>query len=258
VHVRRDRERRRIAANARRAAALNHRTDKTIMNTQYLRKNLGRGRDRTRERSGAPRPTRLAPSITIALGVALALMAALPGAAAAARVSGTFATYQGQPAASRDLHFENCVTHDTYMAPTHRDGSFAQMLPPGCYDLRAERGAIVRHAIMVGKADVAVGQVSDLSPFAPARLCQLEALFPTLLTSPAPSTAYIFTRDTTVVPASAPVVPMPSSQSEWLKLKNQPGAAATSSNRPAPEFNEPMDFGAPHPTGPTAPANPNP
>jgi hypothetical protein len=190
-----------------------------------------------------------------AVATALALVATLPGIAAAARVSGTFATYQGQPAASRELHFENCVTHDSYMAPTHGDGSFAQTLPPGNYDLRAERGAIVRHAIMVGDADLAIGQVSDLAPFAPARLWQLQALFPTLLTSPAPSTAYIFTHDATVVPASAAVVPMPSSQSEWLKLKKQTEAGATgaSSSRPAPGFNEPMDFGAPHPI---APANP--
>ncbi len=211
------------------------------------------------------RPSRLSPirlaTATCALSAALAT---LPGVAAAARVSGTFTTYQGQPTASRDLHFDNCVTHDSYLAPTHNDGSFAQTLPPGCYDLRAERGAIVRHAIMVGDADVAVGRVSDLAPFAPARLCQLQTLFPTLLTSPAPSTAYIFTHDATVVPASATVVPMPSSQSEWLRLKKQTEAAeAANSNSgsrgtgPAPAFNEPMDFGAqPPPNAPLSPTMP--
>ena len=71
------------------------------------------------------------------------------------------------------------------------------------YDLRAERGAILRHGIIVNDNDVAIGAVSDLAPLAPARLFDLEEVFPTLLTSPAPSTAYIFTHDPTVVPASA-------------------------------------------------------
>ena len=197
----------------------------------------------------------------MAAGAAIVL--ALAGNAAAARVSGTFVTYQGQPTASRDLHFDNCVTHDSFLAPTHADGSFAQSLPPGCYDLRAERGAIVRRAIMVRDADVAVGQVSDLAPLAPARLFDLQELFPTLLTSPAPSTAYIFTHDATVVPASAAVVPVPSSQSEWLKLQQQSAAGANAganSGMPAappapaaPEFNEPLDFGV---TPQGAPATP--
>ncbi len=181
---------------------------------------------------------RFALPAALATLIALGLVAATAGAAAAARVSGTFATYRGQPAPSRDLHFENCVTLDSFLAPTHRDGSFAQTLPPGCYDLRTERGAIVRHGIMVGAANIAIGQVNDLAPLAPARLFDLETLFPTLLTSPAPSTAYIFTRDTTVVPASAPKVPMPSPRTQWLSLKQ---AAATGSDKSGP--GEQVDFG---------------
>jgi hypothetical protein len=193
-----------------------------------------------------------------ATATGLALVAALPGAAAAARVGGTFITYQGQPAVSRDLHFENCATRDSYLAPTHGDGSFAQSLPPGCYDLRAERGAIVRYAIMVGDSDLTLGQVKDLAPFAPARLFQLEALFPTLLTSPAPSTAYIFTHDATVVPAGATVVPMPTSESEWLKLKKQTETSTrgSSGTTPRPEFSEPLDFGVQPPKALTAPPTP--
>ncbi len=200
----------------------------------------------------------------VSAGLALVLIATLPGAAAAARVSGTLMTYQGQPTASRDLHFENCVTHDSYLAPTHSDGSFAQSLPPGCYDLRTERGAIVRSAITVGDADLALGQVGDLAPYAPARLFQLQELFPTLLTSPAPSTAYTLTRDATVVPASAAVVPVPSSESEWLKLKKQSEASdrGNSAAIANPDFNEPLDFGvqppphAPMTQPPNAPMTP--
>jgi hypothetical protein len=193
-----------------------------------------------------PGPIRIKIKVTAGLiaALAFALAATLPGTAAAARVSGTFVTYQGQPAASRDLHFENCVTRDSYLAPTHSDGSFAQSLPPGCYDLRAERGAIVRRGITVGDVELALGQVGDLAPYAPARLFQLEALFPTLLSSPAPSTAYTFTHDPTVVPASAAVVPVPTSESEWLKIKKQTEAATSPDSGTAPQFTEPLDFGA--------------
>jgi len=190
----------------------------------------------------------------IVYGLAIGLAAAMPAPAAAARVSGALMSYQGQPEASRDLHFENCVTQDEYLAPTHPGGVFAQSLPPGCYDLRAERGAILRRGIIVGNSDVAIGPVNDLAPYAPARLFDLEELFPTLLTSPAPSTAYIFTHDPTVVPASAAVVPVPSSESEWLKLQKQTAGSVTGT-APAPtyDFNEPLDFTPPQP-GTAAPA----
>ena len=198
------------------------------------------------------------PAVIILTGVlALSCDAALPRAAAAARVSGTLIGYQGQPQPSRDLHFENCVSHDSYLAPTHSDATFAQNLPPGCYNLRAERGAILRHQILVEDQNVALGQVSDLAPFAPARFFDLEALFPTLLTSPAPSTAYIFTHDPTVLPASAEVVKVPTSESEWLKLQKQTEATTKASTAPPPpEFTEPMDFNPSTPVEPPGPASP--
>jgi len=194
---------------------------------------------------------RFASAIACSGAVLLALGLAMPAPALAARVSGALMSYQGQPEASRDLHFENCVTQDEYLAPTHAGGTFAQSLPPGCYDLRAERGAILRHRILVGNSDVTIGSVSDLAPLAPARLFDLEELFPTLLTSPAPSTAYIFTHDPTVVPASAAVVPVPSSESEWLKLQKQTAGSVTGT-APAPtyDFNEPLDFNPPQPGSP--------
>src|SRR5277367_6880818 len=113
---------------------------------------------------------RFVAAVASACGMMLALGAALPAPVAAARVSGALMSYQGQPEASRDLHFENCVTQDEYLAPTHPGGVFAQSLPPGCYDLRAERGAILRRGIIVGNSDVAIGPVNDLAPYAPARL----------------------------------------------------------------------------------------
>lgn len=198
-------------------------------------------------------------AIMLAGVLAMLVVAGLPAVASAARVSGTLIGYQGQPEPSRDLHFENCASHDSYLAPTHTDATFAQNLPPGCYNLRAERGAILRPGIMVKDNDVALGAVSDLAPFAPARLFDLEALFPTLLTSPAPSTAYIFTHDPTVVPASAEVVKVPSSESEWLKLQKQTEATTKApAAPPPPEFGEPMDFTPAAPGAPPPPEAPQP
>lgn len=200
----------------------------------------------------------------LVLGAALAFAAALapPTAAYAARVSGKLVSYHGQPAPSRDLHFENCVSRDIYLAPTHGDGSFAQTLPPGCYNLRAERGAILKSSIEVGAAPVDLGQVSDLAPRAPARLFDLQSIFPSLLYSPAPSTAYIFTRDTTVVPASAPKIPAPGSEGSWVRMRreNEMGVGANSfaaatrrqtgnptiagaPDKPAADYNPPVSFG---------------
>ncbi|HVA41752.1 MAG TPA: hypothetical protein VND20_06685 [Candidatus Binataceae bacterium] len=180
---------------------------------------------RAKNPGGPPRTTRAiltgAKRASLAAAIAAGLALIAPAVARAARVSGSLTTYRGAPYASRDLHFENCVTRDIYLSPTHSDGSFAQHLPSGCYNLRTEHGAILAYSIIVGDANVNLGTVSELAPLAPARLFHLQSLFPTLLTSPAPSTAYIFTHDSTVVPANAAKVPVPSSQSEWIKLQQQ-------------------------------------
>jgi len=132
------------------------------------------------------------------LTVCCILMAVIgvAGAAAAAQVSGTLVAYEGGPQRGRSLHFQNQVTRDCYMVLTGRDGSFGTQLPPGVYAVRAERGAILARGIVVGNADVGLGQVSDLAPYAPARLWQLQAIAPSLLKSPAPSTMNILIGDT--------------------------------------------------------------
>ena len=148
------------------------------------------------------------------IAIALALLAlALP--ADAARVSGTMTGYESTtPAAGRELHFENALTHDSYLAPTHSDGTFGTELPPGVYHLRAERGVILRRAITVSNADVALGQVSEAAPYAPWRLCQLQDLAPAQISSPAPSAAYLMTADSTVL---APGSAIPATEIDWSK-----------------------------------------
>src|SRR5712692_3061606 len=141
------------------------------------------------------------------LAAAIAAMTGVPSRAQAAAVSGILVQYEGAPDPNRDLHFENTITHDIYMAPTHQDGSFSQQLPPGNYRLRTEVGAILASDIGVADADVPLGRVSELAPLAPARMFQLQTIAPTILKSPAPSTAFTYTEDTTVLPPTAQAVP---------------------------------------------------
>jgi hypothetical protein len=148
-------------------------------------------------------------AIVALLAVALLLCGATRGDAA--RVSGTLVGYESEtPQTARDLHFQDAITHDIFLSPTHTDGSFGTDLPPGLYDLRAERGVMLMRGIAVGDADVELGRVNEAAPYTPARLFQLQNLAPTLLTSPAPATAYVMTRDPTELPGVA-TIPKPAS-----------------------------------------------
>lgn len=162
-------------------------------------------------------------SVGAILGLAGLIL--LPAAAHAARVSGKLTGYESStPEPSRELHFQNAITHDVYLSPTHPDGSFVAELPPGVYDLRAERGNILKGSIAVGEADLPLGIVNEAAPYAPARLFDLQALAPSILTSPAPSTAFIMTVDTTVPSAGATVIPKP--EIDWSKRPGDETQAA--------------------------------
>src|SRR5437879_2471909 len=140
-----------------------------------------------RRNSARPDRVRAARLFAAAAIAALTVALTLPTTSDAARVSGTLMGYDtSAPLASRDLHFENSITLDFYLAPTHSDGSFAVELPPGVYNLRAERGAILAHAVAVRDTDVALGNVSELAPYTPARLFELQDIAHALHTSPAP------------------------------------------------------------------------
>jgi len=134
--------------------------------------------------------------VTLILTMGAVAATALPSYAG--RITGTFTGYENNtPQKGAYLHFENAITFDTYMALTGNDGFFGAELPAGVYRLRSERGAILTGPITVGAANASLGQVSDLAPFAPARLFDRQYLQPIILTSPAPSTANIGTVDTT-------------------------------------------------------------
>ncbi len=154
--------------------------------------------------------------LAIAALAAVGALGYTPGCARAARVSGVLTGYENStPLVSRDLHFQNVITGDIYLSPTHTDGSFGASLPPGTYRLRTEAGAVLMNSIAVGSADIDLGRMNELAPLAPQRWWQSQAIAPARLSSPAPSTAYLMTSDKTPLPATATTVPKP--QIDWSK-----------------------------------------
>ena len=126
----------------------------------------------------------------IALSIAAAAgLAAGAQIAGAANVSGLMSYRDGSPGARRWLHYENRVTNDIYIAPTTPDGSFTADLPPGLYDLRAERGVILADKIRVDAEDVNIGHVVEPAPLDVRRPFESEGVGEALVESPAPSTA---------------------------------------------------------------------
>jgi hypothetical protein len=129
-------------------------------------------------------------TILMSLSV-LSVSALLIGAsiAGAAIVNGSMSYRSGKPADKRQLHFENRATGDMYVAPTEPDGTFTVDLPPGFYDLRAERGVILKRRIRVDYSDVNVGHVIEPAPLDVHRPFQHEGVADAVVVSPAPSTA---------------------------------------------------------------------
>src|SRR5215467_12735315 len=88
----------------------------------------------------------------LALTLALVLIGVATGSAEqfmSPRISGNFVYQNGSPAYDRQLHFQNRASSDLYVAATDERGDFSASLPPGIYDLRAERGVILKRRIVV-------------------------------------------------------------------------------------------------------------
>ena len=124
--------------------------------------------------------------LSIAVAIGLVAGARIAGAA---NVSGTMTSRDGKPSDRRQLHYENRVTTDIYIAPTKPDGSFSADLPPGFYDLRAERGLILQSKILVGTEDVNVGHILEPAPLDVRKPFEREGVAEALVQSPAPATA---------------------------------------------------------------------
>ena len=127
-------------------------------------------------------------ALLAAVGTCLGALSQIAGAA---NVSGTMLYRDGKPADKRQLHYENVVTSDIYVAPTQPDGSFTADLPPGLYDLRAERGLVLASGIRVDNQDVNVGHVVEPAPLDVRRPFEHEGVADSIVDSPAPATANI-------------------------------------------------------------------
>ena len=190
---------------------------------------------------GSSRPLRFA---AVALSVAVAA-GLVEGAriAGAANVSGLMSYRDGRPADKRQLHYENTVTSDIYVAPTKPDGSFTADLPPGVYDLRAERGVILASRIRVDAADVNIGHVVEPAPLDVRRPFQHEGVAEAIVDSPAPATANVTSGRAiaamrygheAIAPMQAPGTPAP--QSTPLGELMVPEAAASPSTMEVPGY----------------------
>jgi hypothetical protein len=133
---------------------------------------------------------RIISKIGFALLIAL-VAATIAGSrsAGAANVSGVMSYRSGKAADKRQLHYENRTTSDIYVAPTNPDGSLTADLPPGVYDLRAERGVIIVSRIRVGDEDINIGHVVEPPLIDPLRPFQREGVADSVVDSAAPATA---------------------------------------------------------------------
>ena len=155
-------------------------------------------------------------ALSVAIGAGLAVGARTAGAA---NVSGVMSYRDGSPADKRQLHYENRVTSDMFVAPTKPDGSFTANLPPGLYDLRAERGVVLASKIRVDSADVNIGHVVEPAPLDVRRVFERQGVAETLVESPAPATANVTGRaieamrygHEAIAPMGAPGTPAPQS-----------------------------------------------
>lgn len=182
------------------------------------------------------------------LGCALVLGGIAPASAqqfTSARVTGSFVYRDGTPADNRQLHFQNRATQDLFVAPTDSKGEFEAHLPPGIYDLRAERGVILKRKIIVGSTDMSVGRVVEPAPLDVHRPFQRQGVAEAIVDTPAPATANMKGRPMeslkhghTLVqmlfgPAK-PLPPIPEPEPALPTSDASPVAAASPSSAPSP------------------------
>ena len=179
------------------------------------------------------------------LSCAMALGLAAPAAAitfSSAHVSGTFVYWDGKPMENRQLHFQNRASGDMFVAPTDNQGDFAAYLPPGLYDLRAERGVILKAKILVvGDKDFDIGRVVEPAPTDPRRLLDRQGVAEAIVQSPAPATANMKGRPlesmkqghTVVQLLYGPAKPLPPIPAPEPALPSAPVASPAAAGSPA-------------------------
>jgi len=157
------------------------------------------------------------------MGASLLLCAAR---ASASSVSGVYTSLAGAPVADHQLHFDNLVSGDIFLARTGSDGSFSTDLPPGSYDLRAEYGSVVIPEIIVGDADTSLGKVRAGKPFSMIWLpFERQGIAPALVGTEAPATAHVSAPSGET--SSADTTPSQSAATFWSPANPAPAPART-------------------------------
>ena len=75
-----------------------------------------------------------------------------------------------------------------FVAVTDAKGNFT-LICPGVYDLRAERGVILKSKVLVGTNDFSVGRVEEPAPLDVRRPFEQQGVAEAIVQSPAPATA---------------------------------------------------------------------
>ncbi|MGH7949379.1 MAG: hypothetical protein ACREQF_09160 [Candidatus Binataceae bacterium] len=134
------------------------------------------------------------PLACAAVGLALAAILLSPttgDVASAAMVSGVLNEHAGPPAKGRQLHFENRLSGDMILAPTNDAGAFEADLAPGIYDLRGERGLVIKRHVVVDREAVNLGTLRDPPALDVRRPFQREGIAETVIDPVAPATANV-------------------------------------------------------------------
>ncbi|MGO9451831.1 MAG: hypothetical protein ACLQDV_12450 [Candidatus Binataceae bacterium] len=177
-------------------------------------------------------------------GAALLVLAApiVIRAGVSAKVSGSFAYQDGKPANDRQLHFQNRASNDMFVAATLNDGTFSTYLPPGIYDLRAERGIVLKSKIIVGSNDFDIGRVLEPAPLDVRRPFEQQGVAEAIVQSPAPATANMKGRavasltmgHTLVQLLYGPAKPLPPIANPTPAIAPVPEASPAAAASPAP------------------------
>ncbi len=123
--------------------------------------------------------------LTLAAASVAGAIATASGAFAAS-VSGILTGADGRPIGGSQIHFEQSITHDLFLLRTDSDGKFSIDLPPGAYDLRGDRGAMIDAGIIVHDDDLGLGKLVARGGWS---IFHREGVSEGLVTTPAPSTA---------------------------------------------------------------------
>jgi len=127
--------------------------------------------------------------LRFAASVAIAF--ALSATGYCAEVSGTFVSFDGKPVSDTQLHFEAIPGGDIYMTRTGADGKFSTTLRRGAYEIRTERGLVLKSRVRIDATDLNVGQLRDGAPLDVRRPFQREVLGPAIVETSAPATAHL-------------------------------------------------------------------